>query len=262
VELVSKPIKYQVNSGVAWITLVAPQLGNTINCKSVLDLNQFLQQATTDESCRVIIISAEGSDFCKGFDLETSLIDGHDTSELCTMFLDCLSLIYSSSRPVIASVEGNVTAGGVGLVAACDLVLANENIAFMLSEVIVGMIPALIAPFLLRRLSPARVKYMALSTRSITTSEAKEIGLVDEVVAVGEMTQQLNRQLKRLFRASPQAIAESKRYLDKLDSKEFPLQKKFAIHQLMSWLEHPEVVAGIQTFAQGFTPPWFQKYKG
>ncbi|TBR56980.1 hypothetical protein B4U84_26470 [Westiellopsis prolifica IICB1] len=258
----SKPIKYELTSGVAWITLAAPQLGNTINCKSVFYLNQFLQQATTDESCRVIIISAEGSDFCKGFDLETSWIDGHEKSELCTMFLDCLSLIHSSSRPVIASIEGNVTAGGVGLVAACDLVLANENVGFMLSEVIVGMIPALIAPFLLRRLSPARLKYMALSTCSITTSEAKEIGLVDEVVAVGEMTQQLNQQLKRLFRASPQAIAETKRYLEKLEFKKFPLQKKFAIHQLISWLEQPEVVAGIQTFAQGFTPPWFQKYKG
>lgn len=261
-ELTSKAVEYQLDSGVAWIKLASPRSGNALNAALISQLSRSLEEAINDESCRVITITATGSDFCKGLDLEEAFAkNGLPDEEFFKMLVDCLTLIYSSSRPVIACVEGNVTAGGVGLVAACDIVLASNNAVFMLSEVILGMIPTLIAPFLLRRLTPARLRYMTLSSRRIPAPEAHIFGLVDEVATEG-MSQTLNRQLQRLFCCSPHAIAQSKQYFDQLHSVDLHRQTEIALNQKMSWLKQPEVIEGIQTFAEGFSPPWFQKYKG
>ncbi|MEG4225431.1 enoyl-CoA hydratase/isomerase family protein [Microcoleus sp. N9_B2] len=261
-ELTSKAVEYQLDSGVAWIKLASPQSGNALNAALISQLSRAIQDAINEESCRVITISATGSDFCRGLDLEEAFAKGDlPDQELFKILVDCLMLIYSSSRPVIACVEGNVTGGGVGLVAACDIVLASNNAVFMLSEAIVGMIPALIAPFLLRRLTPARVRYMTLSSRGIQAPEAQIFGLVDEVATEG-MSQTLNRQLQRLFCCSPHAIAQSKQYYEQLHSVDLHRQTEIALDWLMSWLKQPEVIVGIQTFTEGFSPPWFKKYKG
>ena len=257
----STVIQYQNQSGVARIRLAAPHSGNALNLPLVEQLSHAIQDASNDQTCRVITISAEGPDFCRGLDLEQVMdSDGKVDPALFQLFLDCLLLICESAKPVIACVEGNVSGGGVGLVAACDMVLANEKVVFMLPEVIVGMIPALIGPFLLRRLTPARARYMALSSRGIKGPEAKGFGLVDEVVSQS-MSVTLNRQLKRLFRSYPLALAESKQYFDKLANNDLRQQTEVAKQQLTSWLSQPEVIAGMQTFAEGYSPPWFQRYK-
>lgn len=257
----STVIQYQNQSGVARIRLAAADSGNALNLPLVEQLSHAIQDASNDEGCRVITISAEGPDFCRGLDLEQVMdSDGKVDPALFQLFLDCLLLICESGKPVIACVEGNVSGGGVGLVAACDMVLAQQEVTFMLPEVIVGMIPALIGPFLLRRLTPARARYMALSSRGIKAPEANLFGLVDEVVTQ-RMSATLNRQLKRLFRSNPLALAESKHYFDKLENKTLRQQTDFAKKQLISWLSQPEVIAGLQTFAEGFSPPWFQRYR-
>jgi len=209
----------------------------------------------------VITISAEGTDFCKGLDLEEAFANGrHPDPGFLKTFLDCLMLICSSSRPVIASVEGHVTGGGVGLVAACDLVLTTKDVIFMLSEVIVGMIPALITPFLLRRMASARIGYLTLSTRGINAPEAKAFGLVDEVAEDG-METTLHRQLQRLLRSSPSAVAASKRYFNRFGSGDLQRQTEMALEESLAWVEQPEVIEGIRTFSEGFSPPWFYKHR-
>lgn len=261
-ELMTKAVKYEIRAGVAHITLSFLKSSNALSVPLIKALTQSIKEAVADESCRVIVIAAEGSDFCKGLDLEAVFTsDAPPDPAIFKMFVDCLDLIYSCSKPVISCIEGNVTGGGAGLVAACDIVLASENVIFMLSEVLVGMLPTLIAPFLLRRMTLGRVKYMTLSTRGISALEAKEFGLVDEV-AIDGMSNTLNRQLKRLFRSSPRAIAESKKLFVKLDSGELHQQMELDLNHLLSWLEQPEVLEGVRTFAEGFSPPWFQKYRG
>jgi methylglutaconyl-CoA hydratase/polyketide biosynthesis enoyl-CoA hydratase PksH len=261
-ELITQAVRHEIISGVAHITLSSPKSGNALSISLLEHLTQSLKEAEADDSCRVILLQAEGDDFCKGLNLEAAFTKGDKLDlAICQKFLNCLALICTSRKPVIAFVEGNVTGGGVGLVAACDLVIASEHTVFMLPEVLVGMIPALIVPFLLRRMTLGRVKYMTLSTRGIPASEAQVFGLVDEV-ARDEIAHTLNKQLQRLFRASPHALAESKRYCERLQAEELNQQLEIALDQLSSWLDQPDVVGGIRAFAEGFSPPWFQKYRG
>lgn len=256
-----KAVKYETNSGVALISLLSLKSGNALDISLITDLMEYIKQANGDNSCRVIIIKSEGEDFCKGLNFEA--VFGREKKldiSLFKLFTDCLILICKSSLPVIACVEGNVMGGGVGLVAACDLVLATENVVFMLPEIITGIIPAAIAPFLLRRMTLGRLKYMTLSTRGITADEAQVFGLVDEVACEG-MTATLNRQLQRLFCSSPRAIAESKLYFERLSMPDLSQQLEIAFNQISSWLEQPEAMEGIMYFTDGFSPPWFQKYR-
>ncbi len=260
-ELILEAVRYEIDSGVAQITLAQPHTGNALNPDLIHALYRSIQAAIADPACRVILLSAEGTDFCKGLDLEALIQQKTIEASLFQPFLECLKLITHSPLPVIACVEGNVIGGGLGLVAACDIVLANTRATFMLPEVIIGMIPAIISPFLLRRLTPAKLNYLTLSSRTIDGSEAQAIGIVDEVATEG-MEVTLTRQLQRLFRSSPAAIAQSKQYFAQLNADTFQQQTDLALHQLVAWLNQPDILDDIQTFTEGFSPPWFQKYRG
>lgn len=255
-------VQSKIESGVAHIRLTNPKSGNAIGASLLEGITSSLRKAMADETCRAITLSAEGPDFCKGMDIEEAFKDGH-TLDITSpkKFLDCLTLIRTSERPVIACVEGNVTGGGVGLVAACDIVLADENVVFMLTEVIIGMIPALIIPILHCRLSSAQVNYMALSTRGIKAKEAMMIGLVDELVEDG-MESALNEQLRRLFCSSPRALAEVKKHVQCLTAENLRQQTEMALKEQIRCFNDPDVVEHVRNYVYGCTPPWFQKYRG
>lgn len=255
-------IHVTTEQGVARIVLASPQTRNVLDLATVRGLADAIRAAQEDEGCRVIVLAAEGPDFCAGLDLEAAVSATMPwEDEPARAFLDCLSLACDSPLPVIAQVEGDVTAGGMGLVAACDLVIAAPGAQFILSECIVGLIPALIAPFLLRRMPMGRLRALALGTRKIGASEAQAIGLVDEV-AEGPIDVALDRQLQRLLRSSPPALAECKRYLDRLATADPAQWRPMADEQFLSWTRRPDVVASVRAFAEGFAPPWFQKYRG
>jgi len=254
------PVQCEIEAAVAYVALSAPASGNALNVAMLEGLKRALAQATSDASCRAIVIAAEGDHFCRGLDLEAALSEsGLPDEAFVKLSLECLSRIRSARLPVIACVQGAVTGGGLGLVAACDIVIAEPQAVFMLSEVIVGMMPALIAPFLLRRLTPARLSYLAQSSRGIRGVEAREFGLVDELAEEGA-SGALHRQLQRILRSSPEALAESKRYIDALTSRDLAFQIDAATAQLLAWLSRPDVGQGIRAFAEGGVPPWFQKH--
>jgi methylglutaconyl-CoA hydratase/polyketide biosynthesis enoyl-CoA hydratase PksH len=261
-ESTSAVIRYELKASVAKITVANLKVNNAIDYEAMEQLEDGVKRALADSSCRVLVLQAEGEDFIRGLDLEWAFAEGRrpDTEQF-RKFANCLHLLHTGRLPVIACVEGNVTAGGLGLISACDIVLANPEVKFILSEIIVGMIPPIGMPFLLRRVGVSRAKYLALSTRSLTATEAQGIGLVDEVAQTG-MKQALKAQIQRLLRSSPKAIAELKSYFVQLDEGSLERQKKMALDLACAWVAQPDVAEGIQAFAEGFAPPWFEKYKG
>ncbi|UQA57017.1 enoyl-CoA hydratase/isomerase family protein [Polyangium aurulentum] len=255
------PVRSFMDAGVARVILSAPESGNALTTPMLEGLARALALAESDPTCRVIVLSAEGNHFCQGLDLAAAFASGgRPDGHFLRLSVDCLLKIRSARVPVIARVEGDVSGGGVGLVAACDVVIAAPAATFMLPEVVVGMIPAVIAPFLLRRLTPARLRYMALSSRGVRGAEARELGLVDEVVE-DETDRAVDRQIQRFFRSSPRALSECKRYFDALTPGDLEAQATAAIDRLSTWLGDPEVVAGARAFSEGEVPPWFEKYR-
>ncbi len=252
-------VRCSVTDGVASLTLCSPGSGNALSATLVERLSGLFQQVTREPSCRVVVIRAEGTHFCRGLDIGATFADGQQPERrFLNDLFDCFALLCKAEQPVIAAVEGEVTGGGVGLVAACDLVIAAPCASFLLPEVVVGMIPALIAPYLLRRVTPGRLRYMALSSRRIGGAEAHGWGLVDEL-ALPTLEASLDRQMKRLLRSSPRAIGESKRYFDELAVFGVDQHRETAVDRLSTWLGQDDVADHVRQFASGVTPPWFQR---
>jgi methylglutaconyl-CoA hydratase/polyketide biosynthesis enoyl-CoA hydratase PksH len=248
-------------SSVAVVTLAAPDDDNALGAELVVQLRDALRGAAADPACRAIVLRARGPHFCRGVDLAAVVRDHRPDADLLCGIVDCFLAITRAPQPVIACVEGHATGGGVGLVAACDLVIAADTTTFTLPEVIVGMIPALVTPLLLRRMPPGRVRAMALATRAIPASMASDIGLVDAVVPESEIERALQEQLQRILRSSPRALAETKRYFDGFAPALEP-SLHAALERLLGWLGDPAVVEGIGCFASGVAvPEWFQRYE-
>jgi enoyl-CoA hydratase/carnithine racemase len=258
-----KHVELEITGAQASLRLRAAQRGNSLDRQMVSELLSALREAMSAPDWRVLVLSAEGPAFCRGFDLEQELQEEAswvaDTGELLS---ECMTLLVESHRPVVAVVEAEVIGGGLGLVAACDLVLASRAATFAATEALIGLIPAVISPFLARRMGYARLRYLALSTRVLDAQQAQGLGLVDEVVE-GAMATALKRQLQRLLRSSPAALAEIKRYTSELQQREhaqgasLAQQCGFSTAALRAWLARPGVLEGVREFAAGGTPPWW-----
>ncbi len=262
-ELNQRAIQYDVEAGVARITLAAPESGNSLGPVLLTNLIEAIRTAQADRTCWAIILSSQGSEFSRGIEL-SSLLDteARPSMALLEQFVTCLLLLANSSRPVIARVCGQVLGGGVGLVAACDIVLAAEETTFMLPEAIVGMIPAVITPFLLRRLTLARVNSLTVSTRRLHATEAYHWGLVDEVCAAHTLDEVVKQRLRRLMRSSPQALESARQYFRSLEGETFQRQLGLSMAEAKRWLEQPDVLEGLEFITSGLAPSWFQSWQG
>ncbi|MFG1954460.1 enoyl-CoA hydratase/isomerase family protein [Micromonospora sp. NPDC048830] len=257
-----RAVRTEIVDGVCFVTLVAAANGNAINFDLIDGLEGALDAVDADPDCRAMVISAEGPTFCRGLDLEAFFVHGNLPERARLRRLPaCLARIRRARVPVLAVADGEATGGGVGLLAACDLVLATANARFMLSEPIVGLVPATIVPFLLLRIGPARLRAMTLSTRGVPAAEAHLYGLVDELVD-GPVEPALRAQLQRIFRSAPPALAEAKRYYDQVGAADLDRQIEVGLDQFTTWLARPDVLAGVTSFGEGFAPPWFARYRG
>jgi len=135
----------------------------------------------TAEASRGVVISSDGPDFCRGVDIAALSRDAEALADALRTIGDCLLIVRRSELPVIAAVNGQAIGFGVGLAAACDQVVAAADSTFYLPELVLGFLPRMIAPFLLRRISRGKLGYLASSARPITASEALSASLVDEI---------------------------------------------------------------------------------
>ncbi|MBN1898440.1 MAG: enoyl-CoA hydratase/isomerase family protein [Spirochaetes bacterium] len=262
-------VKQDLDSHVALITLNNSEQGNVLNQKSLQAIIQTLGSSIQNRDSRVIVLRSNGDQFCLGMDL--SFLQSLDQSteenrkkadETVSLYVDLLSLIHFSAKPVICVVKGEVKAGGVGLVAACDVVLASEKSTFELSEVFFGLIPANVIPFLLSvRMSPQKIKYLVLTAKKLLAEKARDIGLVDEVFSETEMEKGIKSIIKKLLRASPEALKETKEFINRLSREDIKEASKTAKETLLRLIRNKNVIQAIKDFNEGNTPVWFEKYR-
>jgi methylglutaconyl-CoA hydratase len=246
---VRKPLQYSARDGIGRITMRA----GALSCDSLTALRDALHQLA---GCRAIDLSLAAGAPSTGFDLtELSAAAARSDLSPAHVFADSLLAIREAASPVVARVDGKALGGSVGLIAACDIVTASSRAVFQLPEVVAGMIPALIWPVLARRIADARLRYLVLSSRAIDAREAHVIGLVDEVT--DRLDECVERQIRRLLRSSPEALAECKRR--QCDGLRQEMEQ--AIESLASWLVQPGVKQNVAEIADGFAPAWFGDQK-
>jgi enoyl-CoA hydratase len=196
-----------VEGGVATITLDSPHNRNALSSRLVTELTNHLRAAGDDASARVVVLTHTGSTFCSGADLSEAT--SGSMSGTASTLLTVIRAIIDLGKPVIAKVDGNARAGGLGLIGACDIVVAGPGCSFALTEVRLGLAPAVISVALLPRIDARAASRYYLTGESFDSAEALRIGLV--TIAAADVDEAVAAVAGQLLLGSPQGLAESKR---------------------------------------------------
>jgi len=217
----TQPIRFSIEGHVARITLNRPDKRNALNDALIAGMKASLREADRDERVRVVVISGAGKDFCSGADLsalqkiaEASVTENQDDARsLMELFL----IIRGIGLPVVASVQGCALAGGCGLATACDLVLASSSARFGYPEVRIGFVPAMVLAILRRNVSEKNAFQLITRGEQISASEAKRIGLVNEVFSEDTFVADVDKYLEGFSGTSKSAVALTKKLLYQID---------------------------------------------
>lgn len=204
-----------VANHVATITLTRPELRNAFHETTIAELTQAFASVAQMDDVRAVVLAAQGPAFCAGADLNwMKKMAGYshaENHEDAMALAQMLRTIYLCPQPVIARVQGDCYAGGMGLIAACDIVLASEQANFCLSEVKLGLIPATISPYVIKAMGEQAARRYFVTAERFDAMQAQRIGLAHEVVPVEALDQKLAQLLKSVTGNSPHAVREAKR---------------------------------------------------
>ena len=207
-------LEITVTGKVATITLNRPDVRNAFNETAIADLTMAFDEVSQDADVRAIVLAANGPAFCAGADLNwMKKMAGYSHSENAEdaeKLADMLRTIYLCTKPVVAKVQGDCYAGGMGLVAACDIAVASSGACFCLSEVKLGLIPATISPYVIKAMGENAARRYFLTAERFTAQEAHRIGFVHDVANGDSLDSCTEVIVKALVTSSPNAVREAK----------------------------------------------------
>lgn len=250
-----------VQDRVARITLTRPTVRNAFNDEMIGQIRSTFEAMSARDDVRCVVLAAEGPAFCAGADLNwmrrmadyTRAENLADAGELAAM----LKAIYECPQPTIARVQGDVYAGGMGLVAACDMAVSVDTANYCLSEVKLGLIPATISPYVIRAMGARAAHRYFLTAERFGAAEAHRIGLVHEVVAFDALDAKVTELTQALVSASPHAVRSCKKLVQDVAEREINnalvAQTVAGIADIRASSEGKE---GVQSFLQKRKPNW------
>lgn len=256
----SSSLLVELNDGCARVTLNRPDRRNAFDARMVEELCEAFTFLGHDSSAKTIILTGSGPTFCAGADINWLMAGGavtgaqarEDAEQLVTMFC----AIDECPQPVIARIQGGAFGGGVGLVAACDIAIADEGAMFAFSEVRLGMVPGVIAPLLLRKTGHSFLRRFCLTGEVFSASVAKRYGLVHDVVARDELDSRIAELVHTVLHLAPQAVRDTKDLLRRLctvsDDERWSVGIEANAHARIS----AEAQEGLRAFLERRAPRW------
>jgi methylglutaconyl-CoA hydratase len=212
-----------VDGRLARVTLARPEVRNAFDDATIVELTAAFRALDADASVRAIVLAANGPAFCAGADLNwmkrmagySDAENRSDALSLATM----LNTIYTCSKPVIARVQGDAYAGGMGLVAACDIAISADTANYCLSEAKLGLMPATIAPYVIRAMGARAAHRYFVSAERFDAAEALRIGFVHQVVGADQLDASVDAVAASIVANSPNAVRECKQLVVDLAEK-------------------------------------------
>ncbi|QEA12403.1 enoyl-CoA hydratase/isomerase family protein [Comamonas flocculans] len=246
---------------VATITLTRAEVRNAFNDEVIAELTQAFTDLGGRADVRAIVLAAEGPAFCAGADLNwmrrmADYTRGENLADAAKL-AEMLRVIYECPKPTIARVQGDVYAGGMGLVAACDLAVSVDSAHFCLSEVRLGLAPATISPYVIRAMGARAAHRYFLTAERFSAAEAHRIGFVHEVVAAEQLDATVAAWLKALTSASPNAVRVCKQLVRDVAEREItPALVAATVQGIADIRASDEGKEGVQSFLQKRKPNW------
>ena len=256
-------IRIATQGQVATVVLSRPEVRNAFNDEVIAELSHAFTALGDDPAVRAIVLMAEGPAFCAGADLNwmRRMADYSrdenlaDAGKLAFM----LRTLYECPKPTIARVQGDVVAGGMGLVAACDMAVSVDTAHFCLSEVKIGLIPATISPYVIRAMGARAAHRWFLTAERFDAAEALRLGLVHAVVPAERLDAQVGELVAALTSASPNAVRQCKQLVQDVAGREITrLLIERTVEGIADIRASDEGKEGVQAFLQKRKPGWLQ----
>ncbi|MEE2033299.1 enoyl-CoA hydratase family protein [Rhodococcus chondri] len=248
-------VRYRVERGAAILTLDSPRNRNALSTPLLAQLRRGLDSAADDPHVRAVVLTHTGGTFCAGADLgESSGSPEEAAAQRTRDMIALLRRILELPKPVIGHVDGHVRAGGMGLVGACDVVVAGPGATFALTEAKLGLAASIISLTVLPRLAPRAAAHYFLTAERFGSEEAAAHGLV--TVSTGDPAATVGELLSDLRKCSPQGLAESKRLLTMRMLEDFDRYGDELAAQSARLFGSDEAVEGISAFLQKRPPYW------
>jgi methylglutaconyl-CoA hydratase len=248
-------VREQTSGRIRTVTLDSPDNANALSIALLTQLRAALEDAMRDPGVRVVVLTGAGKVFCAGADLKEALANPSGATGLMS---GVVQLLWDSSKPVICRVNGATRAGGIGLVAACDVAIAADRATFAFSEVRIGVVPAVISVPCLRRMPSRAAAEYFLTGEVFDARRAAEIGLLTRAVTADDLDAEVARYAGLMLRGAPGALAATKGVL-----RDVPAQGVAAGLAAMAELSgqffgSDEAREGMSAFAAKRDPAWVE----
>lgn len=251
-------LELQIADHVAQVTLDRPEVHNAFNADLIARLTEVFEDIREREEVRVVVLRGAGASFCAGADLNwmramadyTYAQNLEDARALARMF----EVIDHCPKPVIARVHGAAMGGGVGLVAVCDLAFAAPEARFAFSEVKLGLIPSVIAPYVVRKIGYGHARALFITGERFDAETAYRIGLVHRVVPVEQLDEVIAQTVANLLQNGPLAMAAAKMLLHATQTLPADELRSLTIARIAELRVSPEGQEGIRAFLEKRKP--------
>jgi len=246
---------------VATVTLNRPEVRNAFNETMIAELTVVFRALEHRDDVRAIVLAANGKAFCAGADLNwmkkmASYSDDENRADALRL-ADMLTAIYRCSKPVIARVNGDAYAGGMGLISVCDIVVAVESARFCLSEARLGLIPATIAPYVIRALGERAARRYFVTAEQFDCATALRLGLVSEAVAEDKLDDTVLQLAAILCSNGPQAVRACKRLVQDVAGREIDTELiEDTAERIAQARASAEGREGVASFLDKRAPTW------
>ena len=259
--MTASAIRTSIQNYVATVVLSRPEVRNAFNDDVIAELTAAFARLGDDTQVRAIVLMAEGPAFCAGADLNwmrrmadySREENEQDADKLAFM----LRTIYECPKPTIARVHGDVYAGGMGLVAACDLSVSVDTAHYCLSEVKLGLTPATISPYVVRAMGPRAAHRYFLTAERFDAAQALHIGFVHEVVTADQLDATVSMWVHALLAAGPNALKECKKLIQYVADRDITrLLIDHTVKAIADVRSSDEGKEGVQSFLNKRKPGW------
>ncbi|MDQ1817056.1 enoyl-CoA hydratase/isomerase family protein [Massilia sp. CCM 9210] len=246
---------------VATVTLNRPDVRNAFNEITIAELSLAFDELGRSDDIRAIVLDANGPAFCAGADLnwmkKMAVYSHAENSEDAAKLADMLRAIYLCPKPVVAKIQGDCYAGGMGLVAACDIAVTVNSASFCLSEVKLGLIPATISPYVIRAMGENAARRYFLTAEKFSAQEAHRIGFVHDVVPADALDAHVAAIVNALVTSSPNAVREAKVLVREIAGK--PVDAAMVVdtaERIANVRASDEGREGVASFLEKRKPSW------
>jgi methylglutaconyl-CoA hydratase len=253
-------IRVEARGKAVVVSFARPEVRNAFDVELLGELRAAMKDLVPGKEPRVLVLTGEGTTFCAGADIawmkNSAGLSEEENLREARELAACLYELYSHPMPTIALVNGPAIGGGVGFVAACDIAVSVPDAFFAFSEVRVGVTPACIGPYVVKRVGEPATRELFLTGERIDAESAREIGLVNRVAAKDEAWGVVDGYVQMISQGAPGALASSKELIEKVSGSPLDEVSDYTARLIAKLRAAPEGQEGLRAFLEKRKPKW------